>query len=223
MTGKKIADLTGLQFGRLSVVSFSRREIHQKGTRIHWTCVCECGREVERLSNKLKMRRAKSCGTCAKPGGNRIDWPGYSSLKGAIGRCFNTNDASYADYGGRGIVVCDRWRFGEGGKTGFECFFEDMGARPPNLSLDRIKVDGNYEPGNCRWATKHVQQQNQRDAIYANIGGVDVPLKAYAAKVGLCYETIRRKVRKHGMTVQEAARDTIRRVGADSLRPSRGF
>jgi hypothetical protein len=77
-------------------------------------------------------------------------------------RCYNPNINNYPDYGGRGIEVCDRWRFGENGRTGFQCFLEDMGCPPRGKSLDRINVNGNYEPSNCRWATIFEQARNKR-------------------------------------------------------------
>lgn len=82
-----------------------------------------------------------------------------------INRCYWARGAGFKHYGGRGITVCDRWRFGEGGKTGFECFIEDAGRRPSeDLSIDRIDNNGNYEPGNVRWATRSEQQRNRRAA-----------------------------------------------------------
>lgn len=79
-----------------------------------------------------------------------------------LDRCYNPDHASYHHYGGRGITVCDRWRYGVVGKTGLECFIEDMGPRPEGLTLDRRNNDGNYEPGNCRWATWSEQLTNRR-------------------------------------------------------------
>jgi hypothetical protein len=77
-------------------------------------------------------------------------------------RCTNPKATSYEYYGGRGISVCNRWRYGEGGKSGSECFLEDMGPRPDGLTLERRDGDRNYEPPNCYWATRNEQNLNRR-------------------------------------------------------------
>lgn len=84
--------------------------------------------------------------------------PTWKSWSGMVERCTNSNHAAYAHYGGRGITVCDRWQ----GKDGFANFMQDMGERPEGLTLDRIDNDGNYEPGNVRWATAKQQARNRR-------------------------------------------------------------
>src|SRR5208282_5567167 len=85
----------------------------------------------------------------------------YRSWDAMLGRCHGRSP-SRKNYGARGIRVCDRWRFGEGGKHPYQCFLEDMGVRPPDKTLDRKENDGNYEPDNCRWATRKEQDLNKR-------------------------------------------------------------
>jgi len=81
-----------------------------------------------------------------------------------LARCYNERTKRFKHYGGRGITVCDRWRFGENGQHPFECFIADVGRRPSvDLSIDRIDNDGNYEPGNVRWATDEEQNRNRRN------------------------------------------------------------
>lgn len=84
--------------------------------------------------------------------------PTYHSWSAMIQRCTNRNRADYADYGGRGIAVCDRWR-------SFVYFLADMGERPVGMTLDRIDVNAGYEPSNCRWADKEMQRRNRRDCV----------------------------------------------------------
>lgn len=91
--------------------------------------------------------------------GGRQRSPTYNSWRAAIDRCTNPNHPYYADYGGRGVTVCDRWR----GEDGFANFLADVSERPPGKTLDRIDVDGDYEPGNVRWATLREQRWNRRD------------------------------------------------------------
>lgn len=106
-------------------------------------------------------------------------------------RCRNPNDERFAHYGGRGIEVCERW-------NSFENFLLDMGKRPQGTSIDRINADGNYEPGNCRWATAAEQTRNRRCSILVNWGGETLTLKECCRIVGEDYQRARRRVRVNG-------------------------
>jgi hypothetical protein len=105
-----------------------------------------------------------------------------------IQRCRNPNNLKYADYGGRGISVCARWR-------SFENFLADMGERPEGAELDRIDVNGDYEPSNCRWATRAEQNRNRRDTNWVRYGGELVCATELAARLGVATSTLRQRVR----------------------------
>lgn len=112
-------------------------------------------------------------------------------------RCYNPKDRDYHRYGGRGITVCDRWRFGDGCKNGFECFLMDVGPRITSKhTLDRIDNDGNYEPGNCRWATRREQAFNRTTNIRVMLNGIERTVTEWAdilnIKRGLVYQRILR-------------------------------
>jgi hypothetical protein len=101
-----------------------------------------------------------------------------------IRRCTDPQDKDYPTYGGRGISVCERWL------SSVEAFLEDMGPRPPGMSLDRIDNNGNYEPGNCRWATSAEQARNTRSTKWLEHAGQVLPVVAWAEITGLPVDTL---------------------------------
>ena len=156
MSGK-LKDLTGLKFGKLTVISFS----HMKGKHSYWDCICECGNAHTVRSDCLKCGFVKSCGCMnttdrMKPDSikkHRL----YSIYWGMRQRCYNNKQKHYDRYGGRGITVCDEWL------NDFKAFYDwamTNGYRD-DLTIDRINNDGNYEPSNCRWVTMKEQNSNK--------------------------------------------------------------
>lgn len=161
-------DETGNKYGRLTVLSKASKD---KWSSILWLCSCTCGNAKVILGKYLRNGEVKSCG-CAKADlikaartkhGQAGTHKGkertieYSTWASMIRRCYNKKEDNYKYYGGRGIKVCKSWR------ESFEAFFNHVGIKPSSKhSIDRINNDGNYEPGNVRWATPKEQRTNKR-------------------------------------------------------------
>ncbi len=119
-------------------------------------------------------------------------------------RCYDSANPAYANYGGRGIAVCDRWLEGDGTNSGFVCFLLDMGPRIEGGMLDRINNDGPYSPNNCRWATRKEQNSNRRNCIYVNCDGETVTLKECCRRKGLSYRPIVKRIQDRGWPIDRA-------------------
>ena len=142
----QLEDLSGMVFGRLTAISPEKR-----GRRTYWVCKCECGNTTTTRKEKLKNGTTISCG-CARKERNHNYTKTHNTLyvrwQGMIQRCHSPNHKKYSSYGGKGISVCDRWRFS------FDHFLTDMGEPPfPNASLDRINPQKGYSPENVQWLT----------------------------------------------------------------------
>lgn len=198
----KQLDITGERYGKLTAI---RRIPSQSPSR--WVLKCDCGTQTTALLCNLRSGQVKSCG-CAgsrQAIGQKSLKHGHSvgfrksrtaaSWHNAKTRCFNKANAKYPEYGGRGITMCKEWT------EDFQAFLRDMGECPDGHTLDRIDVNGNYEPANCRWATLAIQSTNKRNSIRAG----DMPLKTFASSVGIDYKRLHYRIRKYGETPQRAA------------------
>ena len=186
--------LAGKSFGRLTAIKPTRRD-GKHG--IFWWCECSCGLLCVCVSTSDLVRgTSRSCGCLAKDllsyrrGQHRMtDTPEWRAWQSMRGRCLNPSHKAYPYYGGRGIRICSRW-------DSFEAFLEDMGPRPGHsYSLERSNVNGNYEPGNCVWATSYEQAINKRTSIWIEYDGERLHIKDWAERVDLKYSTLYRRIR----------------------------
>lgn len=189
-------NLSGRRFGRLIAVRFAKRA--KGGTT--WECVCDCGNHKVVSYQGLVSGRTRSCGCLRSElmlrgvGNNRKSAsmklgclrknPLYNRWTLMKDRCYNSTNVAYANYGGRGIKVCDRWL----GEHGFENFLADMGERPSKeYSIDRIDVNGDYTPENCRWATTDEQNANKRNSVYIEMPTGRIFFLQFCRQYGLPY------------------------------------
>lgn len=188
-------DLTGQSFGRWSVL---RRVQTAYTLCATWECRCVCGRTGIVQGGQLRGGFSTSCGCFNR---EVITSHGYShaprekkktydSWQAAKNRCFRKRDKDYPRWGGRGITMCARWA------NSFEAFLEDMGPCPPGTSIDRIDNNGNYEPGNCRWATALEQASNTRANRLITHDGRTQTLTAWARERGINPQTISERINR---------------------------
>lgn len=215
MRYKKISDssridLEGQRYGRLTVVKWIPFD-ERKNKRNLWLCKCDCGNYIETNTGKLKTGHTQSCGCLKDENKNKIgdlnkkyahfgDKKLYGVYKAMIERCYNQDNPRYKNYGGRDIKVCDEWL----GEFGYDKFAEWAlsSGREEGLTLDRIDVNGDYEPKNCRWITNQEQQYNKRTNILAEYDGETRPLKYWARELSIPYTTLHAWF-KNGMSIEE--------------------
>lgn len=213
----KALDLTGQRYGRLMAVASTDS---RQARNFIWRFRCDCGNEVDRPSGEVRRGGVASCGclrTEMKADQMRSSSADYNKARSTHGmaatptfvswdsmkqRCLNGNRKSYADYGGRGIVICPRWL------ESFDNFVADMGERPSGTTLERDKVNGNYEPGNCRWATPKEQGNNRRNNRMVTHDGIALTVKQWAERVGICSKALTYRL-NNGWSVAEALTRTV--------------
>lgn len=165
-----VKNIIGERFGRLVVVKPGKRPLESRVTNTYWFCECDCGGSVSASSNNLRSGSIVSCGCYRREQMSAVaakynfrhghnvagkETRTHKSWVSMLQRCKNSRRKDFPDYGGRGIKVCERW-------SDYVNFLADMGERPEGMTLDRIDVNGDYEPSNCRWATPSDQQRNKR-------------------------------------------------------------
>lgn len=188
-----IKDITGQKFGRLTAI----RIADKINGSVMWLCICECGNEIVTRGTGLRYGNSTSCGcynryivskTHTKHGaatdmyGKSKEYVTWGNMKK---RCSSRSDC-YKYYTGKGVVVCDRWM------SSFESFLSDMGYAPSkDHSIERINGNGNYEPGNCKWATRHEQQRNIKSNIWIECDGKKMILSDWARELNTNYQRIK--------------------------------
>ncbi len=189
----------GDKFGLLTIVEEAESGRTPKGRPYRrFRCQCDCGSEVIVYLSKLASNHTKSCGCLRYKHGYGNDRRStYIIWQGMHWRCSNPSNTAYEHYGGRGIKVCERW-------NEFLAFLEDMGEQPEGLSIDRYPDNnGDYEPGNCRWASPSEQNRNKRSNHMLTHNGESLCLEDWAERTGIQNSTIRMRL-KSGYSAEEA-------------------
>lgn len=195
----KSKDFTNKKINMLSVI----KKAKSKNKRTYWLCKCDCGKEIEVMTQDLTYKTKYSCGCTRKPKKkgnykypNKIDRL-YTIWKGMKYRCYKPNSKSYNDYGGRGIKMCEEWiDFNK-----FQLWALDNGY-DKKLVIDRIDNNKNYEPSNCRWVTIKENNLNKRNIIKINYNNKIICLKDYCKINNISYRTAIEK-RKKGINIWE--------------------
>jgi len=190
-------DLTGQAFERLTVI-----EIVSRGHDTLWRCRCECGQETTASTSDLRRGRRKSCGCLrlekaithgqTRHGRKPREYAAWEQM---FQRCENSRNDRYRHYGGRGIRVCEQWR-------DYAAFFSDVGPCPDGYSLDRINNDGNYEPGNVRWATWAEQRRNTSKNHRVTFQGETLCLADWAKRLGFKHQSCLTRRLQRGWSVE---------------------
>jgi len=200
-------NLIGKKFNKLTIIGFSRI-----GNHCYLNVICDCGNKTKTYLSSLVKGKTKSCGCLIKEISrkrmtthNLHGTPIYSSWHNMIQRCTNVNSQSYSYYGGRGITVCDKW-------LTFEGFYEDMGDRPLNKSLDRKNNNGNYCKDNCKWSTREEQMNNVRTNMNLTFKGKTQSFSMWAKEFNINKSTLKERILTRKWTIEKALTAEVKKM-----------
>jgi hypothetical protein len=202
----KLLDLTGVRFGKLVVFKKSTKKL---GRDVAWDCQCDCGNVKSIRGGTLRNGASQSCGCSTRTvGGAAIERTKTYMVWGSmLSRCTNPASQAFSRYGGRGIVIDERW-------MSFNNFLSDMGEKPEGMSLDRIDNNAGYSKSNCRWADKKTQARNRESNRLVEYEGIKKPTAEWSEILGWPHHVICSRLRE-GWT-DEKALTTPRRWKGDS-------
>lgn len=202
-TDKKFRNLSGLRFGRLLVQAF----YGQRARASYYTCRCDCGTVKIVSAADMKMGKIVSCGCFSREMSRKIGENNathgksktatYKSWSSMRDRCLNPNDSNFSEYGGRGLKICDRWL------ASFENFYDDMGERPAELTIERRDNELGYSPENCYWGTRKQQQRNRRNNRLVTYNGMTMCVTAWDEHLGFPLNTVGQRLTR-GWSVEKA-------------------
>lgn len=194
---RKLIIERGEKFNLLTAIKFKYKN---KRSTQYWLFRCDCGKEKIIRIDGVKAGKVKSCGCLLKKGGRlkhgMYGTRTYTTWQRMKDRCLNKNNPDYRYYGGRGITICDRW-------LKFENFYKDMGERPKNKTLDRIRNSEGYSKENCRWATPKEQQNNTRANHFLTFNNKTQNIQQWSEELGINNMTIYSRIR-NGWNVKKA-------------------
>ena len=214
----KFIDLTGLKFGRLTVLERADNDINE---RVQYLCRCWCGEKIIIRGTSIKNGHTKSCGCLNKDiitkhghAKNNKRSKIYRTWQNIKTRCNNPKDKAYKYYGGKGVTVCDRWL---DKKNGFNNFFRDMGLPPTQKhQIDRIdnnKLKNGYSPENCRWILSKENNRNRRNSLYVVYNNNKIPVIELAKKYKIPYDVLYQRIFNYKWSIKRAMATPVQKRG----------